>query len=182
VKLDRFSAVLIFLGIFALVNTILAVYLNSSVSGVANCTIATCENHESFAILYTNFSVPLSIVSWLAFGFGLALWKRSNNGNVIRFSMSNAGFDRSVYDLMVKMRGSGSRLSLLHSLVQAPHHRNELSEMTGIDWKEVDRQLRLLERYEFVSVETQAGPIKIYKLTDQGRSLLKLMDEIGKQS
>lgn len=94
--------------------------------------------------------------------------------------MMKAGFDRNVYDLMVKMRGSSSRLSILQSLVQAPRHRNELSEMTGIDWKEVDRQIGLLERYGFVSVEAQAGPVKVYRLTDQGRSLVKLMDELEK--
>jgi len=91
--------------------------------------------------------------------------------------MMKAGFDKSVYDLMVKMRGSGSRLSILQSLVQSPHHRNELSEMTGIDWKEVDRQIGLLWQHGFVSVDAQAGPVKMYKLTEQGRSLVKLMDE-----
>ena len=91
-----------------------------------------------------------------------------------------AGFDRSVYDLMVKMRGSGSRLSLLQSLNQASRHRNELSEMTRNDWKEVDREIGLLEKHGFDTVETQAGPIKIYRLTGHGRSLVRLMDELRK--
>lgn len=93
--------------------------------------------------------------------------------------MMKAGFDRRVYDLMVKMRGSSSRLSILQSLVETAHHRNELSEMTGIDWKEVDRQIGLLEQYGFVSVESQAGPIKVYRLTDQGRALVNLLNELG---
>lgn len=79
---------------------------------------------------------------------------------------------------MVKMRGAGSGLSILHTLTEAPRHRNELSEITGIDWKEVDRQIGLLQRYGFVSVEAQAGPVKMYKLTEQGRSLVNLLDEM----
>ncbi len=98
----------------------------------------------------------------------------------MRFSIMKAGFDRTVYDLMVRMRGSASRLSILQGLLESPRHRNELSEITGIDWKEIDRQIGLLEQYGFVSVDTQAGPIKIYKLTEQGRLLLRLMDELGR--
>jgi DNA-binding HxlR family transcriptional regulator len=55
-----------------------------------------------------------------------------------------------------------------------------LFRLTGIDWKEVDRQIGLLEQYGFVSVDAQEGPIKLYKLTEQGRMLVKLLDEPGK--
>lgn len=176
-NLDRIKIVLVLFAIFASLNTILAIYSQSQFGG-PECTNPPCANRSPLAI-YSTISVPISVATWLIFGATFALWRRSSS-NIIRFSMMKAGFDRSVYDLMVKMRGSSSRLSILQSLIQAPHHRNELSEITGIDWKEVDRQIGLLERYGFVSVEAQAGPVKVYKLTEQGRSLVKLMDELGK--
>ena len=53
------------------------------------------------------------------------------------------GFGSDVFDLMIGMRGAGSRVSLLQNM-ESPKHRLELSELTGIDWKEVDRQLSVL--------------------------------------
>jgi DNA-binding HxlR family transcriptional regulator len=113
------------------------------------------------------------------FGLALAFWRQQGSGNSLRFSLTKAGFDKGTYDLMVKMRGAGSRFSILSTLTEAPRHRSELSEITGIDWKEVDRQIGLLQRYGFVSVEAQAGPVKMYKLTEQGRSLANLLIEIA---
>jgi hypothetical protein len=54
------------------------------------------------------------------------------------------------------MRGGTSRLALMQSL-ETPRHRQELSEVTGIDWKEVDRELGALEKYGLVKVYAQSG-------------------------
>jgi len=83
-----------------------------------------------------------------------------------------------VYRLMVKMRGSGSRLTLLKS-IEEPKHRLELAEITGIDWKEVDRQLKVLENYGLARVAAQSGSVKLYQITEQGRLLLKLIDDLS---
>ena len=82
---------------------------------------------------------------------------------------------------MVKMRGSTSRLALLRGL-ETPRHRNELSEITGIDWKEVDRQLGVFEKYGLAKVYVSSGTIKMYQLTEHGRLLLQLMDELKLKS
>ena len=129
--------------------------------------------------LYLSISIPISVGSWTAFGIAVTVWRQTSS-NAIRSSMLKAGFDRTVYDLMIKMRGSSSRLSILQTLIEAPRHRNEVAQMTGMDWKEVDRQVGLLEKYGFVEVETKAGPVKMYKLTGQGISLVKLMNEMAK--
>ncbi|SRR5579875_1153752 len=177
---DRVRAVIVILAIFAAFNTILVLYLSSlSYAGPACQTPPPCVTKPPALAFYESAGPFISIASWLIFGVTLAYWRRGTS-NPVRLSMMKAGFDKSVYDLMVKMRGSGSRLSILQSLVEAPRHRNQLSEITGIDWKEVDRQVGLLEKYGFLSVNAQAGPVKEYKLTEQGRLLVKLMDELVK--
>lgn len=92
-----------------------------------------------------------------------------------------AGFTKDVYDIMNRMRGSNSRLTLLRNMVE-PRHRQELSELTGIDWKEVDRELSILATYGLVQTYVQSGSVKLYQVTEQGRVLLRLMDDLQTRS
>ncbi len=89
------------------------------------------------------------------------------------------GFEREVFNLMVAMKGAQSRWILLNYLYE-PRHRSELSTLTGLDWKEVDREITILLRFGLVSLHVQSGSVKIYRLTDHGRLLLKLIDEVRK--
>jgi hypothetical protein len=119
-------------------------------------------------------SLPLAAIGWTSAGVATLL--RRNERRVWRQS----GFSEDVYDLMVRMRGAGSRLAILQYL-DAPRHRMELSQLSGLDWKEVDRETGLLERYGLISVYAESGSVKLYKLTEQGRMLLKLMKELSKK-
>jgi DNA-binding HxlR family transcriptional regulator len=118
------------------------------------------------------YSPHLSVITWGVIGATM-LYGRSGRGIFAR-----KGFEGDVYDLMVKMRGSSSRLSLLKSL-EEPKHRLELAEVTGIDWKEVDRQLKVLENYGLARVSAQSGAVKLYQITEQGRVLLKLINDLS---
>jgi DNA-binding HxlR family transcriptional regulator len=120
-----------------------------------------------------SYSIPLSIGGWFVVGATL-LWRRR-----IPSVWKSAGFDRTTFNLMMKMRGAGSRLEILR-LLEAPKHRNELSQLAGFDWKEVDRQLRLLERYGLASVYAQSGSVKLYTTTEQGKLLLSLIERLEK--
>ena len=71
------------------------------------------------------------------------------------------------------------RHSELLENMESPKHRHELSELTGIDWKEVDRQLSVMEKYGLVKVQVQSGTVKLYQVTEQGRLLLKLVEELS---
>lgn len=90
----------------------------------------------------------------------------------------DAGLTKEVHDLMMRMKGGKSRLALLQEM-SSPRHRSELSELTGFNWKEVDRELGLLQRYGLVTVQAQSGSIRMYGLTEQGRMLLKLMEGLS---
>lgn len=89
----------------------------------------------------------------------------------------DAGFNREIFDLMVRMRGAASRLKILYQL-DSPKHRSAISDMVGIDWREVDRQLNLLRQYGLVSVVAEAGSMKMFGLTEQGRMLLRLIKQM----
>jgi predicted ArsR family transcriptional regulator len=88
------------------------------------------------------------------------------------------GLSSDVFNLMVGMRGGTSRLALLQSL-ETPRHRQELAEVTGIDWKEVDRELGILEKYGLVKMYAQSGSVKLYQTTEQGGLLVKLIEELN---
>lgn len=90
---------------------------------------------------------------------------------------ASKGFGGDVYDLMIRMRGRGSRLALLKSL-EKPRHRQELAELTGIDWKEVDREISVLEKYGLVKMYAQSGSVKMYQVTEQGRLLMKMIADL----
>jgi DNA-binding HxlR family transcriptional regulator len=95
----------------------------------------------------------------------------------VKSLFAKRGFGGEVFDLMIGMRGGGSRLALLRGM-QEPRHRQELSEITGIDWKEVDRQITVLERYGLVKMYAQSGTVQMYQITEQGRLLLNLIADL----
>jgi len=111
--------------------------------------------------LWSN-SVSLAFVGWASVGL-VTWWKRDPPRE-----WKDAGLDKETFNLMVRMRGAGSRLAILRYL-ESPKHRSAIAEITGIDWKEVDRQLNLLCSFGLVSVAAEAGAMKMYELTEHGR-------------
>jgi len=79
--------------------------------------------------------------------------------------------------LMINMRGAKSRLTLLNHL-DKPRQRAELSKLSGLDWKEVDREVDLLQRFGLITLYAESGSVKLYKLSEQGRLMLKLVTEL----
>jgi len=77
------------------------------------------------------------------------------------------------------MKGARSRLTLLANLNE-PRHKTELSTLNGLDWKEVDREITLLEHFGLISVYAQSGSVKMNKVSEQGKLLLKLVSELEK--
>jgi len=87
------------------------------------------------------------------------------------------GFDKEVFHLMINMRGAKSRLTLLNYLGE-PRQRAELSKLSGLDWKEVDREIDLLQRFGLITLYAQSGSVKLYKLSEQGKLMLELITEL----
>jgi DNA-binding HxlR family transcriptional regulator len=174
------TAVFISLLSFALVWTVISTFtLFSAYTGSsAKDSLGPAELTHSLL----TYSAPLAGIGWALTGlFTIHERWRFDKRSQIRNLFSRMGFAPEVYNLMVGMRGARSRASLLHNL-DSPKHRLELSELTGIDWKEVDRQLCVLEKYGLVRVYAQSGIIKLYQVTEHGKLLIRLVNELSGES
>ena len=175
---------LIALGIFTLAESIMAigsVLLGSNVlSGTASSHGTPQAPVSGIVGLFWSYSVHLSVGGMIAIGL---VWfqGRGIQQSRLRKTFVGRGFSSDIYDLMIGMRGATSRLTLLRTM-ETPRYRNELSQMTGIDWKEVDRQVGVMEKYGLVKIYAQAGNVRLYQTTEQGRLLLEFIDELGKPS
>lgn len=127
------------------------------------------------------YSVPLAGSGWVVIGLVLFQGRIGGRRSRVKSMFEKLGFESEVYDLMVGMRGSGSRLSLLQNM-ESPRHRLELSELTGIDWKEVDRQISVLEKYGLVKIYAQSGTVILYQVTEHGKLLLNMVAELNSKS
>jgi DNA-binding transcriptional ArsR family regulator len=164
--LNRRRLLLIPLSSFALFETALTIIA----AGQFGAGPAQTGASGPFSLLWT-YSPHLAVVSWTAVVATIVLG-RSGKG-----IFAKKGFQDEVYNLIVKMRGGESRLAILRSL-ETPRHRYDLSGATGLDWKEVDRQLSILENYGLVKIHAQSGSVKLYQITEQGRILIKLVDDL----
>jgi DNA-binding transcriptional ArsR family regulator len=128
------------------------------------------------------YSIPLAAAGWVA--VGAVLFQGRITGGVRRSQVkslfASRGFPPDVFDLMVTMRGGVSRITLLENM-ETPKNRLELSELTGIDWREVDREVSILEKYGLIKIYAQSGTVKMYQVTEQGKVLRSLVEELAKR-
>ena len=155
---------------FSLAETILAVTGSAFVGGPSQSSPGGAPG------FFWQYSIPLSLAGWVFVGLSIVGGQHSNKSK-IRGIFAKRGFSSDVFDLMIGMRGGGSRLALLREM-QEPRHRQELAEVTGIDWKEVDRQISVLEKYGLVKVYAESGTVRMYHITEQGKLLLGLMADL----
>ena len=177
------SIALLFLLSFACVETVLAfdyaLFLKTGSSPVFSAwepghgeSLAADLQISAQRIFWKN-SGPLAVTSWAV------LCITFFRGGISR-KWRSLGFDTDVFSLMVMMKGARSRLTLLAYLAE-PRHKTELSTLAGLDWKEVDREIRLLERFGLIFLYAHSGSVKMYKLTEHGKQLLKLISELEKE-
>jgi DNA-binding transcriptional ArsR family regulator len=128
------------------------------------------------------YSIPLAAAGWVAVGVVLFQGRMAGGfrRSRVKSLFASRGFGPDVYDLMITMRGGGSRVTLLENM-ETPKNRLELSELTGIDWREVDREISILERYGLVKIYAQSGTVKMYQITEQGKLLRSLVEELNKK-
>jgi len=116
---------------------------------------------------YTALGSWMFIAATLAFkGIVKHLWCRSK-------------LDYEVFKLLVRMRGSPTRTKILR-LLEKPMNRLMLARKLGLDWKAVDRHIKVLEEYgliQKVNVEKKRG--EPYALTDKGKTALELLNKLN---
>lgn len=127
----------------------------------------------SFATNFENLSYFIAPASWFFVGFGVWVWKGK-----ARTLFRDAGFDKDVFRLLVRTKGGKSRVRLLKTLM-LPKDRMELSKELGLDWKAVDRHLRVLQEFgliqEVVNIQTST---RLFGLTKVGEILLNVLEKM----
>ena len=98
---------------------------------------------------------------------------------VVKHLWCRSKLDYEVFKLLAKMRGSSTRIRILR-LLEKPMNRLMISRELGLDWKAVDRHMKVLEEYALiqkVNVEKRRG--QFYALTDKGRTALELLNRLN---
>jgi DNA-binding transcriptional ArsR family regulator len=119
---------------------------------------------------------PLTFpLSWFVVGLAW-IWRGR-----VRLRWKNAGLDSDSFRLILRMKGGPTRLSILKALT-APKDRLELANELSLDWKTVDHHIRVLSEYGFIKATSSYGTVVLYGITKQGETLLKVMDELNRES
>jgi DNA-binding transcriptional ArsR family regulator len=128
---------------------------SSTTTIVASTTTFPTTKKSGPLATFVNYSLEYAAGGWSATALTFLLSRRRSE-------------DQDLFE----GRGGGTRVEILLSL-EVPRHRNEISSLTGVDWKEVDRNLDLLIRAGLVKVFAKTGRITIYSLTEKGEQILR---------
>ena len=121
------------------------------------------------------FLIPVSIgiLGWIATVYEVLTLKQVEFTGKLRRKMSSEGYGRDVYRIF-SGRGGARRLSIMYAL-DTPRLRNEIANITNTDWKEVDRNVKILESVNLVRIKFSHGSMSVYNLTESGKELLDII-------
>lgn len=127
-------------------------------------------------VVLMNASSYIAAVAWGGLAAALAY------KGIVRSVWSKSMFDYSVFKLLVKMRGSSTRMRILQTL-EKPMNRQQLANELGLDWKAVDRHIELLLTYGLIRETDEGnGRVKHYVLTEDGKHVLELLEKLSQLS
>ena len=179
--MSKYRFVLPILVAFALFNTVLLGFeLTNYHPGTPSNTNSTSYGQSSnpsnspLALLQGG-SFVLAPISW-GFVVGAWLWRGR-----VKSQWTRLGLTEDLFRLLTKMRGSGTRTSIMEAL-ETPKDRFQLSKGLGLDWTTVDYQVGVLLKYGLVIEESAYGNVKLYKLTPIGEVLLKALKEMERNN
>lgn len=180
-RLSKYGVAVAALVVFALFNTVLLGF------ALANYHPCPPSNTNSSKYLFNPSSNPVSnslallqggsfVLAPISWGFVLGAWLWRGR---VKSQWTRLGLTEDLFKLLTKMRGSGTRTSIMASL-ETPKDRFQLSKDLNLDWTTVDYQVRVLLKYGLVNEEAAYGNVRLYKLTPIGEVLLKAMREVEK--
>jgi predicted transcriptional regulator len=127
-------------------------------------------------VLLMNASSYIAAAAWGGLAAAIAY------KGIVRSVWSKSMFDYSVFKLLVKMRGSGTRMRILQTL-EKPMNRQQLANELGLDWKAVDRHIEALLTYGLIKETGEGnGRVKHYILTEEGKHVLELLEKLSQIS
>ena len=159
--------------------------LSASYSGPLTAVMTATQGNQTLASTAQMIPGPLAttqitvqdygytaVASWVGFA-GAVIWRGH-----IRSVWSKSHFSYDTFRLIVSMRGAQTRLKLLHNL-SGPKNKLQLATALGIDWKAVDKHVHVLEKNGIIQPTTTSGTTTFYEVTDKGKRLLEVLEELG---
>lgn len=125
---------------------------------------------------YSVAAIPIStsVLGWLIIGYELISQRKNEISKILRKKLPENWDNRALCDAF-RGRGGPRRLSIMENL-GTPKLRNEIAQLTGTDWKEVDRNIRILESIDLVRIQYNHGMVSVFELTGKGKEFLNLVE------
>lgn len=154
--------------VYGIILIIISFKLNTSLGGSISDTL----------VRYSLGAILLSIgtMGWIATLYQLTLLGEKRILNSLRREFLGNENHREIYKVFAS-RGGFKRISIMESMKE-PRLRNEIARTTKTDWKEVDRNLRILKSINLVKVQSLHESVSVYELTEQGREVLHEIETI----
>jgi predicted transcriptional regulator len=149
--------------------TTAATTLYSSTAMYPASTTAYSVTPTALTFNYYGFT---ALISWMVFGAAL-IWRGR-----VRSVWGQSRFSYDTFRLLVKMRGSQTRVKLMRSL-SPPKNKLQLATALGIDWKAVDKHVQVLTKNGLIQAASTNGTATYYEVTDKGRSLLQVLEQLS---
>lgn len=175
--MSRRNLLIIVMTIFSTVLTVYTILLLSTESASTMSsqfyTNGLTNGQARSVLIFPPGYIPLisSITGWLLTGYEIFAERRKKISHMIRTRISGRSDRWKIYEIF-KGKGGARRLTILESL-DVPRQRNEVARLTNTDWKEVARNIKILESANLVRVSNTKTSYPSYVLTDQGEELLK---------
>ncbi|MEJ2271249.1 MAG: winged helix-turn-helix domain-containing protein [Candidatus Bathyarchaeota archaeon] len=83
--------------------------------------------------------------------------------------------DEIIQVIFTFSRGAKSRRNILKSLIFQPKNCNQIADNLGLDWWTVQKHLQFLISENIIK-SFEFGRRKIYKLTPEGRKVIKILE------
>ncbi len=107
---------------------------------------------------------------------GLLIWKGKT-----RSIWTRQGYDHDMFKLVMRMKGSPTRVRLLE-LLKIPKNKLQLAQEIGMNWKTIDNHMSLLQRHRLVDELALVGTSKYFIISEHGKRLLALISETNNHS
>lgn len=173
--MNRKSAGILFLIILSGANSVYVLYTILTFHNMVGASVSRTSQFAEIVSRQPYFLIPVTIgiVGWLSTIFLVLTIHQERFNKTLRKIVSDKGFDRTVYKILMG-KGGARRLAIMAAL-DTPKLRNEIANITNTDWKEVDRNVKILESVNLVGVKFSHGSILVYNLTEIGRELMEII-------
>ena len=177
-NVKRDNAKILILAALSAIASLYAIFLflatkSLAVLGSYGLYAAPEESRDTLGRSLIAVSMYLGILGWVLTVYEIITAKKFQFNGSLRKIIDSEGFDRDIYRIF-SSRGGSKRLSIMQTLA-TPKLRNEIARITNIDWKEVDRNIRILEASNLVKMQYSHGSLNVYRLTETGEDLIKII-------